>query len=441
METNTFDIRAFSIARYLAQGSAAKDSNKIGFELEHFVVQKDTQTPVPYFSDTKTAKPGVADILEHLAPFFEEQVYEQHEDASVSLIALSRPKLTITLEPGAQLEISIGPVTTLAEIENLYEGFREQLDPVLDNMGCELRELGYHPRACAHEIPLIPKDRYHHMDQHFAQTGKHGICMMRATASTQTSIDFFNEEDAVRKFRIAHALGPFFAFITDNAPVYEGVALRGDAPVPASRSGLEIPYRMARMANWDDCDPLRCLTPAHTFDEDFGFLSYAQTLLEAPAIFWYTDETRHETRYEGSTPFSQILPCEALDEKDIEHVLSMFFYDVRFRRYIEIRQADSMPLAYGLAFVALIKGIFYNEEALLFYEERFKYLDPAAIAFAKTALRKHGYEALVYQRPAVAWLDELIAFADKGLESQERHYLAPLAELVQQRTTLLERAI
>ena len=43
--------------------------------------------------------------------------------------------------------------------------------------------------------------------------------MMRASASTQVSIDFTDEADAVRKFRVAAAIGPVLAAITDNTPV------------------------------------------------------------------------------------------------------------------------------------------------------------------------------------------------------------------------------
>ena len=463
MDFNGFDIRAQTIARYLAQKLADANYQSIGFELEHFVVEKKTRAFVPYYTDAQTGRPGVEAILESVAPYYDKRLYERRDDAcSPNLIALSRPKTTITLEPGAQLEISVGPAASITEIEEMYRTSRHELDSVLDGMGYELVEYGYHPTACAHEIPLIPKARYHYMNDYFKQTGTRGICMMRATAATQVSIDFVDETDAVRKLRIASALGPLFAFVTDNAPVYEGVvvalandAQASDAPAASEahfpygeahfatetvspRSGLLIPGRMARMVNWDDCDPHRCLVAPNTFDEDFGFLSYAQNLLRAPAIFTQTDNPEGGTVYHGFTPFEQILSPDKLDEKMIEHILSLFFYDTRFKRYVEIRQADSLPPDYCLAFVALVKGIFYNEEALDFYAKRFEHLDTAAIAFAKTALRKDGYRALVYQQDAAAWLDEMIAYAYAGLPDTERLYLLPLAKLIEQRTTLLD---
>ncbi|MDR2714995.1 MAG: hypothetical protein LBB42_05735 [Coriobacteriales bacterium] len=480
MNTNCYSEHAFAIANHLAQGAVGHEGHSIGFELEHFIVDAKTGALVPYYTDPKTGKPGVDEVLERLAEFFDERIYEKRSEPAPeanlqkantepaddqSLIALNRHKTNITLEPGAQLEISIGPAAGLAEIETEYLLFRSQLDPLLAEMGYEAREYGYHPTACAHEIPLIPKDRYYYMAEHFTQTGKHGICMMRATAATQTSIDYVDEFDAVNKLRIAHALGPFFAFLTDNSPVFEGSSVGAlsqnmqarqashvhlDAPVHQdpqgaqspqnSQSSLPTPNRMARTACWDDCDPERCLTPANLFSDDFGFKSYAETLLDAPAIFTVDTLENGEVVAvaQGFTPFSEALTSTQLDQKTIEHVLSLFFYDARFKQYVEVRQADSMPFAYSLAFTALIKGLFYNEEALEHYEECFAYLDVVSIARAKTALRTLGYEATVYQRSATLWLDEIITFAQQGLPKDEQHYLTPLAELVAERKTMLD---
>lgn len=38
----------------------------------------------------------------------------------------------------------------------------------------------------------------------------------------------------------------------------------------------------------------------------------------------------------------------------------MTFLDVRLKHYLEIRGADSMPFGYVMAYLALIKGIFFT---------------------------------------------------------------------------------
>lgn len=485
---------ASSIAEYLAIGSKTNGIQSLGFELEHFVVERESLASVPYCVDVASPAPSVEKVLERIQGFYDESVYEDDGNGNPHLFGLGRDRIAITLEPGAQLEVSIGPTYSVREIEEVYQAFREEIDSALDEMGLELLELGYHPTRQAHELPLLPKLRYQFMDNYFAQTGRHGICMMRATASTQISIDYTDEDDAIEKFRVANALGPLLAFITDNAPVFEAekVGARGGS-VNVAKSGLTVPNRMARMACWDDTDPQRSLVAKGSFDEDFSFLRYAEVLVESPGIFLPSSygqrmagektvekskageandpikageacgtgsaEVRREnpgcsrrrppdlvhqctvdtgSEYLASTTFKQVLPNEFLDEDTVLHILSLFFFDARFKTYLELRQADSMPLRYALAYAALVYGLFYNPKAMGHYSNSFLYTDATAVAFAKSALRNHGYEAEVYGRPASEWLEEMLRFAAEGLAEEDAAYLVPLAELVSARTTLLE---
>jgi len=428
-------IRA--ISSYIANGTEHGCGDCLGLELEHFIVDAKTHGYVGYFDDAETGRPGVGTILERLAPHYEDKTFDTAADGTQHLIGLARRYVTITLEPGAQFEVSIGPVFDLSTLEVLYQAFRAELDPLLEGYGYALLTIGYHPTMSARDIPLIPKERYRHMDEYFKATGRHGICMMRASASTQVSIDFTSEEDAICKFRIANALGPLLAFVCDNTPVFEGVAI---GTAPCAPSGLPVPNRMARMAIWDDVDALRSMTAPFTFEEDFCFDKYAESLLKAPAVFLSIlgDDGIKQNIYQGDRPFSEVFADETFSRETIEHILSLFFYDVRFKTYIEIRLPDSLPIRYALSFAALIKGLFYSQQNVDDLAEAFQYVDAASVAFAKTALRAEGYDALVYQRKAADWLDELFLRAAEGLRASDRPYLDPLAELVAQRRTLVD---
>jgi glutamate--cysteine ligase len=402
---------------------------------------------VPYHRNSTTGAPGVRDVLERLAPFYEERIYETQPNGSRDLIGLNRSYASITLEPGAQIEISISPVLEIRDIEIVYHAFRNDLDPILAEFGYELLTLGYHPTSRASDIPLIPKGRYHFMDKYFKSTGAHGICMMRATASTQVSIDYSSADDAVRKFRIANLLSPLLAFITDNSPVFEGIPVTAQRTgaegmqMPISPSGLSIPERMVRTVIWDDVDPARSLTAPGTFDEGFDFEAYAAAILQAPAIFTVEDNEaggRANVAQCGRS-FTEVFAGHSLSRTDIEHILSLFFFDVRFKTYVEIRIADSLPLPYALSFAALIKGIFYSPEALTSLDAlatRVGHNGAAAISDAKTALRQQGFDAQVYGQTAAEWLDELLRMAEMSLAEGDRCFLAPLARLIASRTTL-----
>ena len=427
-----------AISNYIARGIEHGCGDCIGLELEHFIVGKNDHSYVPYLDDPYGFRPGVKSILERLAPLYSEMIYETQSDGSKDLIGLSREYAAITLEPGAQFEISIGPVLEIRDLDIVYRMFRNELDPLLDEFGYELIELGYHPTICAHEIPLLPKDRYRFMDEHFKSTGRHGICMMRATASTQVSIDYDSEKDAIRKFRIANALSPLLAFITDNSPVFETEPIGNDR---ASVTGLTIPQRMVRTVIWDDVDADRSMTAPGVFDAEFDFDSYARTALCAPAILTIESDSEGIKRSipHGSRLFSELFEGRVLTRADIEHILSLYFFDVRFKTYIEIRAADSLPIAYALSYAAFLKGLFYNKETVRDLAARFEGLSSKDIAAAKFGLRTHGFFAEVYGRAASDWLDELLMLARRSLCSPERAYLGPLAELIASRTTLIDR--
>lgn len=444
--TDTKDRQIQAIADYIAYGIDHGCGECVGLELEHFMVTKDGRHPVFYYGDPDLGHPGVQQVLERLRPFYKDTILETQPDGSENLIGLSRDYAAVTIEPGAQFEISIGPVWEVGDLGIAYRAFRSELDPILDEFGFELVALGYHPTVCAQDVQLIPKNRYRFMDEHFTNTGKHGIGMMRATASTQVSIDYDSEQDAVNKFRIANALTPLLAFVTDNSPIYEGQTvgsrLADITPMSErlSRTGMQIPYRMARTAVWNDVDPQRSMTAPGTFDPGFGFASYARTVLEGPAIFSIEHNAKGEKRsvLQKGRSFEQVFEGKELDLWDIEHILSLYFYDVRFKTYIEIRGADSMPIEYALSFAAFIKGLFYDPGTVAMLARRFKDITPEDIASAKRALTLRGYDALVYGRSAADWLDELFALAGDSLTAPDAPYLDALASKVAARKTLVD---
>lgn len=205
-----------ALIQYFYQGVKEETPSALGVEVEHFVVYADTLHGVPY--EAVPGKLGVRQVLEYLSQFYPEKSYGADGD----LIGLASDKGSVTLEPAAQLEYSIAPYSSVAEVESAYTEFRNQVDPYLAEHGAKLMIGGYHPRDKAYDLQLIPKQRYRFMDDYFAHIGTHGERMMRASSSTQVSIDYTSEADAVRKMRVTQALAPILASLSDNASVFEG---------------------------------------------------------------------------------------------------------------------------------------------------------------------------------------------------------------------------
>ena len=93
--------------------------------------------------------------------------------------------------------------------------------------------------------------------------------MMRASSSLQISIDFRDESDAMRKFRVSEKIAPILALMADNSPFYEGKNRHG---------------HMARFALWTRMKQDRCGVVPGSLGTDFGFDDYADYILTRRAI-------------------------------------------------------------------------------------------------------------------------------------------------------------
>jgi glutamate--cysteine ligase len=172
-------------------------------------------------------------------------------------------------------------------------------------------------------------------------------------------------------------------------------------------------------------------------ESDFSLAQYAEYILDTPAILAPCNV--HEWCYADET-FGEIYSNEVMDEKAVEHALSMFFNDVRLKSYIEIRPADSMPIAYVMAYAAFLKGLFYSSDNLDAMDALFQGVNADHVEKAKEALMEKGYDAEVYGRPVSEIADELIELSFAGLTSADRLFLKPLADLVTRRKTLADMA-
>ncbi len=402
-----------ALVGYFESGCKPSARN-VGIELEHTLVHRSGQA-VSYLDAD-----GQAAILERMADRYATVV----KDDEGHITMLSDGNASVTIEPAAQIEISAGPFSDLSQAAACLDTFQDELERAAGK-DIDVLCVGYHPTMKAIDLALIPKRRYQIMNEYLGGISMYGICMMRGSAATQVSIDYRSEEDCLRKMRLANALVPLLSLMTDNAAVFEA-SLR--------------PHQMMRTQIWNHCDPERCGTVPGVMEEGFTWEAYAEYILDTPAM---VDISTGEPRLSTKT-FGDIYANRIMTESDIEHALSVFFTDVRLKRYIEIRPADAMPAEYTIAYGALIKGLFYSDDSLDNLDALFGGITAQDIASAKDALMAQGYEGRVYGASAAALCDQLISLAATGLPAQETHLLKPLAALTASRCTLaslqIERA-
>lgn len=370
----------------------------LGVEVEHFIVDRKTKRAVPYEGEY-----GVRFVLEQLIREFPDAERLKGED----FFGFTTEDFSITIEPAAQLEISIAAREEIQAVQEIYERFREKLQPVLDKLDYEALNVGCQPVSKVRDLKLIPKKRYDLMNRHFEKTGTGGIEMMRGSASTQVSIDYFSEEDFRKKIQAAYLLMPLFQLLNDNAPFFEGKELEGYL----QRTGI-----------WRRTDDARTGILPHIFNSDYGFEDYADFLCNMPPIFL---QKKGEIVPTGMATSEEVFSDREVTEEDVLHLLSMAFPDVRLKSYLEIRGADSVPLERVLAYCGLVKGMLYSQKGLDFCQRfiREHQVQVEDILKTQDRIMQKGWEGCFYEIPAHRFAKQVIEIAKEELPASEREYL------------------
>lgn len=397
------------LEQYFRAGCKREDEKKIGVELEHFVTERQTGRDISYYGAE-----GVGALLEE---WKNQYPVKYHENGS--LIGLACREYALSLEPAAQLEISISPQKELREIPKIYRKFLNTVGSSLDRRGYELLTTGYRRSAKADDLEMIPKRRYEYMDQYFRTSGSTGRMMMRGTASAQISVDYSSEDDFVRKYRALSVVMPMIKLLTDNTPVVEGRVWKG---------------YLARTWIWHHVDPGRCGILPGVFGQNFGFRKLAEYLWNLKPVFRTVNGGTVPT---GQKKVKELWADCLLTEKEIEHIISMTFPDIRVKRYLELRGADSMPISCVTAYAALVRGLTSNEQTEEEILERYP-SDEQTIQKAEISLMKKGFEGEIYNERADVFAARLLRMAAAGLSAEEQKFLEPFYDMTERKKTVKE---
>lgn len=417
------------LVEYLESGCKPREQWRIGTEHEKFVFDLAGHRPVPHDGDR-----GIEAFLKGLTRF-EWQVVEERG----KVIALARDGASVTLEPAGQLELSGAP------LENLHQSCREvnahlrEVREVARELEVGLIGLGFHPTAARDEMPWMPKSRYDIMHRYMPTRGDLGLDMMTRSCGVQVNLDFASEADMIRKFRVSLALQPIATALFANSPFTEG------------RPNGFLSYR-AHV--WTDTDPDRCGTPAFVFDEGMGFERYTEYALDVPMYLVIRDGAIIDCAGQSFRDFLAgrlpALPGERPTLADWENHLTTLFPEVRIKRFMEQRGADSGPWGRLCALPALWVGLLYDDVALDAAEQLTRGWSADEIARLQQEAARHGLAARIGERTLQDIARETVAIARQGLArrdcrdgggSDESHFLDELAEIADTGVTPAERLL
>ena len=402
-----------------AKGEKPESAWRIGTEHEKFVYRT-----ADYRAPAYAEPGGILDLLNGLTRFGWAPVFEGE-----TIIALSGPDGSVSLEPAGQFELSGAP------LENLHQTCAEtgrhlkQVKEVGDMLGLGFLGLGLWPDKTRSQLPIMPKGRYKIMLNHMPRVGSMGLDMMLRTCTIQTNLDYSSEADMVKKFRVSLALQPLATALFANSPFLEG-----------KPNG----YLSYRSHIWTDTDPQRTGMLPFVFDEGFGYERYADYMLDVPMYFAFRDGGYVDAAGLSFRDFIDgnlsVLPGEKPTVSDWNDHLSTAFPEVRLKSFLEMRGADGGPWSTICALPAFWVGILYDQTAL---DAAYDLIKDWTIADQQTLRDDVPRLALDATAPGGGTLHvlakEVLKIADAGLKSRarlngagdsEQGFLNPLHEIV-----------
>ncbi len=332
------------LVAWLQEGCKPKSDWRIGTEHEKFGFTRADLQPLPY-----DGRASVSAMLEGLRDQYRWAPIE--EDGNI--VGLKKDGASVSLEPGGQFELSGAPLEHIHQTCNEVGEHLKEVRAIADPLGIAFLGLGVSPLWSLDETPMMPKGRYGIMKAYMPKVGRLGHQMMFRSCTVQTNLDFSSEADMAKKMRVSLALQPVATALFANSPFMD------------ARDNGFLSYRGHI---WTDTDPDRTGMLPFVFEDGFGFERYVDYALDVPMYF-----VRRGGRYVdcAGASFREFLdgnlaaaPGDRPAMADWEDHLSTIFPEVRLKRFLEMRGADSGPWSRLCALPAFWVGLLYDDAAL-----------------------------------------------------------------------------
>ena len=327
----------------IASGEKPRAQWRIGTEHEKFGFRLDDLRP-PAFEGER----GIEALLTGLTRFGWEPVQENG-----NTIALLRDGASVTLEPAGQLELSGAALESIHQTCVETGTHLNEVAQVAGELQLGFLGMGFQPKWTRADMPWMPKGRYQIMKRYMPKVGSLGLDMMTRTCTVQVNLDYASEADMVKKFRVSLALQPI------------ATALFADSPFTEGQPNGYLSYRSHI---WTDTDADRTGMLDFVFEDGFGYERYVDYLLDVPMYFSYRDGVYHDASGKSFRRFMRgeldVLPDALPTLRDWSDHMTTAFPEVRLKKYLEMRGADSGPWSRICALPAFWVGLLYDDAAL-----------------------------------------------------------------------------
>ena len=385
---------------YFFSGIKNKKNLKIGVEHEKFVLDKESFLPRSYDENN-----GIRDILVKLSSAGWTPNYDDNQK---TIIALSRDRESITLEPGGQMELSGAPLDNIHETCEETTNHLKELKKLGEEFNFILLGMGVEPNLMLDDFPWMPKQRYKIMKEYMKRVGTLGQHMMKRTCTNQVNIDYSSEEDMVNKLRLMLNLEAIATAIFSNSPFDQGSVSQ---------------YKSLRSHYWHHTDPDRTGLLPFVFEKNFNFERYTDYALNVPMYF-----VKRDNKYKDMTnyTFKDYFEGKCTDIKhevtlkDWEDHLTTLFPQARLKKYIEIRSMDACNWDLICSQPAFWIGILYDDEISDKVKEITEGWTNEDRYFLNQRVPEEGLQTKFKQKNLIYFAQEFYELSKKGLKNRNR---------------------
>ena len=260
----------------------------------------------------------------------------------------------------------------------------------------------YDPFSKLENVPKTPKQRYKIMTEEMPKNGKLSLDMMYQTCGTQINLDYVSEKDFIKKFKLSSFLVPLSTAIFANSPIKENKlngfsSYRSYVWQNTARGGLPI-----------------------SFLDDMNFEKYVDMAINMPLLFIFKKENHLKPDGKTFKDFMEgklkILKDENPSIKDFETHLATIFYEVRLKKYIEIRSLDTCEWDCHCSGPAFYTGLIYgNLDEALEIIEKWK---ASEVLNAYNDVPKTGLNTIINNKTLLEWGKVFLNISKKGLSDR-----------------------
>jgi glutamate--cysteine ligase len=402
--------------------AAIQPRRRVGVEMEKVGVVDGK--PLPY-----NGFRGILGVFEALQVEHGWTPYREKKDGPI--IALERGdennRASVTLEPGAQLELSGAPHDDIHAVDAELRAHMEELRPISKKLGITWLGLGFHPFAKREELPWVPKARYAIMREYLPTRGALALDMMQRTCTVQANFDFSSEARAMLNLKVGLKLAPLTTALFANSPIVEGKRIEG----PSMRAKV-----------WLEVDPDRSGLVPVVWRDAATFRDYVEWALDVPMFLFKRDGAIVANTGQTFRAFwKDGFEGHRANGDDWQLHLNTLFPDVRLKRTIEIRGADSQPRDTAPALAALYAGLFYDDRAIDAARSMVEPWTHSEVDAARSKVWREGLGTKLGGKQLAAWAEQILDIARHGLQRRankdakgrdESVYLDPIVKLASQ---------